>query len=62
MAKQVGATVTVNSGKEDLEQAVARLTHGKGVDKSFECVGREAAFAGHYDAEAQRHGDHHRHL
>ena len=44
MAKQVGATVTVNSGKEDLEQAVARLTHGKGVDKSFECVGRESCF------------------
>lgn len=44
MAKQVGATVTVNSGKEDLEQEVARLTHGKGVDKSFECVGRESCF------------------
>ena len=44
MAKQVGATYTVNSGKEDLEEAVARITGGKGVDKSFECVGRESCF------------------
>ncbi|HJG28950.1 MAG TPA: alcohol dehydrogenase catalytic domain-containing protein [Subdoligranulum variabile] len=44
MALQVGATVAVNSGREDLEEAVARITHGKGVDKSFECVGRESCF------------------
>lgn len=43
-ALQVGATDAVNSGKEDLEQAVTRLTGGKGVDKSFECVGRESCF------------------
>lgn len=42
MALQVGATVAVNSGREDLEAAVERITHGKGVDKSFECVGRES--------------------
>lgn len=44
MALEVGATDAVNSGKLDLEQEVARLTGGKGVDKSFECVGRESCF------------------
>lgn len=44
MALQVGATVAINSGKVDLEEEVSRLTHGKGVDKSFECVGRESCF------------------
>lgn len=44
MALQVGATIAINSGKADLEQEVARLTGGKGVDKSFECVGRESCF------------------
>lgn len=44
MALQVGATVAVNSGRIDLEQEAARLTHGRGVDKSFECVGRESCF------------------
>ena len=44
MALQMGATVAINSGRTDLEQEVARLTGGKGVDKSFECVGRESCF------------------
>ena len=44
MALQVGATIAINSGRADLEQEVARLTGGKGVDKSFECVGRESCF------------------
>lgn len=44
MALKVGATVAVNSGKTDLEQEVMRITGGKGVDKSFECVGRESCF------------------
>lgn len=44
MALQVGATHAVNSGRVDLEQEVAHLTQGKGVDKSFECVGRESCF------------------
>lgn len=44
MALEVGATDAVNSGKIDLEQEVSRLTGGKGVDKSFECVGRESCF------------------
>ena len=40
----LGATHAVNSGKQDLERELARLTGGKGVDKSFECVGREVCF------------------
>ena len=44
MALQVGATNAVNSGKVDLLEEVARLTGGKGVDQSFECVGRESCF------------------
>lgn len=44
MALQVGATDAVNSGKADLLEEVARLTGGKGVDQSFECVGRESCF------------------
>lgn len=43
-AVQVGATDAVNSGRVDLEEEVRRLTNGKGVDKSFECVGRESCF------------------
>ncbi len=42
VAREVGATDTVNGGKEDLEEVVSRLTDGRGVDKSFECVGRES--------------------
>jgi 2-desacetyl-2-hydroxyethyl bacteriochlorophyllide A dehydrogenase len=44
LAREMGATVTVNSGKESLEEAVMKLTGGRGVDKSFEAVGLEATF------------------
>lgn len=44
MARQMGATVCVNSGKEDLETVVKRITNGRGADKSFECVGRDICF------------------
>lgn len=43
-ALEVGATKAVNSGREDLEREIASITQGKGVDKSFECVGRESCF------------------
>jgi len=43
-AKKLGATMTVNSGKVNLEEEIFRITNGKGVDKSFECVGLEATF------------------
>ena len=44
MAAKLGATCTVNGREEDLETVVRALTHGKGVDKAFECVGREETF------------------
>ena len=44
MALAMGATGAINPGKEDYEQTLSRLTGGKGVDKSFECVGLETTF------------------
>lgn len=44
MALQVGATDAVNSKNVDLLAEVDRLTGGKGVDRSFECVGHESCF------------------
>ena len=41
LAKEFGATHVINSQKEDLQEAIFRLTDGKGVDKAFECVGLE---------------------
>ena len=45
MAKTLGATRTVDPGNgDDLAETVLLATGGRGVDKSFECVGREATF------------------
>jgi (R,R)-butanediol dehydrogenase/meso-butanediol dehydrogenase/diacetyl reductase/L-iditol 2-dehydrogenase len=45
MAKQLGATHTVNPREGDnLEETVLSLTTGRGADKAFECVGREETF------------------
>ena len=44
LAKKIGADITINSAREDLTDAISRLTKGKGVDKSFECVGLETCF------------------
>lgn len=44
IAMELGATDAVNTHAEDLETAVRRLTGGRGVEKSFECVGRAACF------------------
>lgn len=44
MAMKMGATRVINPGKEDLYQAVNEIAGGKGMDKSFECVGMEATF------------------
>lgn len=44
VACEMGATETVNTKCEDLDDAVCRLTNGRGVDKSFECVGNETCF------------------
>ncbi|MFV0413368.1 MAG: zinc-binding dehydrogenase [Oscillospiraceae bacterium] len=45
LAKELGATATVNPNEgESVEEAVQRVTGGKGMDKTFECVGRESTF------------------
>lgn len=49
-ALKVGATAAINTGKQDLAAELARLTGGRGVDKSFECVGREVCFVQALDA------------
>ncbi|MBK5222711.1 MAG: Zn-dependent alcohol dehydrogenase [Acidimicrobiia bacterium] len=42
MAKDFGATDTVNAGEGDPVAAVQGLTEGRGADVSFECIGLEA--------------------
>ncbi len=45
LAAEMGATRTVNPGMvESVEDTVHEVTLGKGMDKSIECVGREATF------------------
>lgn len=45
LAKELGATHTVNPGEGDkLEEIIKELTGGTGMDKSIECVGRESTF------------------
>jgi (R,R)-butanediol dehydrogenase/meso-butanediol dehydrogenase/diacetyl reductase/L-iditol 2-dehydrogenase len=45
MAREFGATRTVNPKEgEDLEKVVKEVSGGTGMDKSFECVGRETTF------------------
>lgn len=46
MAKSFGATRTANPREEgDVEKAVLESTDGKGMDKTFECVGRQETLA-----------------
>lgn len=45
LAAEMGATRTVNPGEgESVEDVVRQVTGGTGMDKSIECVGREATF------------------
>ncbi|MEA4912026.1 MAG: alcohol dehydrogenase catalytic domain-containing protein [Oscillospiraceae bacterium] len=44
IAREFGATHTVLAPAQDIAQAALDATGGKGVDKSFECVGREQTF------------------
>jgi len=44
LALEMGATHVINRKKEDVLEAVNSLTHGCGMDKSFECVGVEETF------------------
>lgn len=44
MAKNFGATHTVNAAQEDALELIANLSDGAGFDKSIECVGAEVTF------------------
>ena len=44
MARALGATETVNSMDKPLLDIVRQITGGRGISKSFECVGREETF------------------
>ena len=44
MAKKLGATVTLNFTKVDVVDEVMKLTGGRGVDASIECLGLQATF------------------
>jgi len=44
IALELGATVAINSNEEDVLETVNKLTEGTGMDKTFECVGRESTF------------------
>lgn len=43
-AMAMGATRTVNSLREPLLEVIRQFTGGRGIGKSFECVGREETF------------------
>lgn len=44
IAMHMGAAAAINTRELDLEEEILKLTGGKGVDKSFECVGHEDCF------------------
>lgn len=44
MAKEMGATHTINSSKEDIESRVKEITGGRGVDTAIEAVGVPATW------------------
>ncbi|QZX48881.1 zinc-binding dehydrogenase [Mycoplasma sp. E35C] len=45
MAKQMGATHTINFTKEDVKKRVAEITDGRMLDSAIECLGKQATFA-----------------
>jgi (R,R)-butanediol dehydrogenase/meso-butanediol dehydrogenase/diacetyl reductase/L-iditol 2-dehydrogenase len=44
LAKEMGATGSINPKSQNFDDEVKRITSGKGFDKTFECVGLEATF------------------
>ena len=52
LARQLGATDTVNVAKEDPIEAVLRLTGGRGADLVYECTNRAAGAPQAYDIAA----------
>lgn len=49
-AKALGATDTINSTKENVQEAVAKLTHGRGVDVAFEALGHPETWSAALDS------------
>lgn len=45
MAKEMGADVVINSGKEDIFEAVKKATNGQGAEKVFETAGSAVTIA-----------------
>jgi threonine dehydrogenase-like Zn-dependent dehydrogenase len=41
MAKNLGAELVLNPGRDDVLEALAAWTHGRGIDAAFECVGSQ---------------------
>lgn len=44
MALELGATTVIHPGEQDVLEVVKALSNGVGMDKTFECVGRETTF------------------
>ncbi|KAG0586878.1 hypothetical protein KC19_2G124300 [Ceratodon purpureus] len=44
MAKQMGATHTINAAKEDVPERIREITGGRGVDIAVEALGKPATF------------------
>lgn len=51
-AKKLGATATINSTKEDVREAVLKLTDGNGVEVAFEALGRPETWKSALDSLA----------
>jgi len=49
MARQLGATDTINAASGDVTQQVKALTDGRGVDVAFEALGRPETFIQAFD-------------
>ncbi|MEP6843763.1 MAG: NAD(P)-dependent alcohol dehydrogenase [Pseudolysinimonas sp.] len=54
LARELGATATINAKTEDVAARIAAITGGHGVDKSFDTTGNPAVARGALDAAATR--------
>ncbi len=50
LAKELGASITVNVEKQDLKEVVLKETGGRGVDAAFECAGAASSVRSCLDA------------
>lgn len=54
LARELGATATIDAGTEDVAARIAELTGGRGVDLSFDTTGSPRVARGALDAAATR--------